>query len=53
MIDSVTTLLGYPPAPAHYDPAIGGALFAGFLFGRLWKMAAKAIRSPHVELHDL
>ena len=42
MVDSLTTLLGYPPAPARYDPAIGGALFAGFLVGRVWKMAAKA-----------
>ena len=53
MVDSLTTLLGYPPAPARYDPAIGGALFAGFLVGRVWTMAAKAIRSSHVELHDL
>lgn len=53
MVDSLTTLLGYPPAPARYDPAIGGALFAGFLVGRSWRMAAKAIRAPHVELHDL
>jgi hypothetical protein len=53
MVDSVTTLLGYPPAPARYDPAIGGALFAGFLVGRVWTMAAKAIRSSHVELHNL
>ena len=53
MVDSLTTLLGYPPAPARYDPAIGRALFAGFLVGRVWTMAAKAIRSSHVELHDL
>jgi hypothetical protein len=53
MLDSLTTLLGYPPAPARYDPAIGGSLFAGFLVGRVWRMAAKAIRSPHVELHNL
>jgi len=53
MLDSLTTLLGYPPARARYDPAIGGALFAGFLVGRAWRMAAKAIRSPHVELHNL
>jgi hypothetical protein len=53
MVDSLTTLLGYPPAPARYDPAIGGALFAGFLVGRVWRMAAKAIRSSHVELHNL
>jgi hypothetical protein len=51
--DSLTTLLGHPPAPARHDPAIGGALFAGFLVGRVWRIAAKAIRSPHVELHDL
>jgi hypothetical protein len=49
----VTTLLGYPPAPARYDPAIGGALLAGFLVGRVWRIAARAIRSPHVELHNL
>ena len=53
MIDSITTLLGYPPAPADRDPAIGGALFAGFLVGRAWTFANKAIRAPHVELHDL
>jgi hypothetical protein len=53
MVDSVTTLLGYPPAPADRDPAIGGALFAGFLVGRAWRFAAKAIRAAHVELHDL
>lgn len=53
MVDSLTTLLGYPPAPASRDPAIGGALFAGFLIGRVWTMAAKAIRSSHVELHNL
>jgi hypothetical protein len=53
MIDSLTTLLGYPPAPTNRDPAIGGALFAGFLVGRVWTVAAKAIRSSHVELHDL
>ena len=51
MVDSLTTLLGFPPAPARYDPAIGGALFAGFLGGRAWRIAAKAIRSSHVELH--
>src|SRR5215204_3561267 len=49
----LTTLLGFAPAPAGYDPAIGGALFAGFLVGRVWTIAAKAIRSSHVELHDL
>lgn len=53
LADSLTTLLGYPPAPARYDPAIGAALFAGFLVGRVWTMAAKAIRSSHVELHNL
>jgi hypothetical protein len=53
IVDSVTTLLGYPPAPARYDPAIGGALLAGFLVGRVWRIAARAIRSPHVELHNL
>lgn len=53
MVDSLTTLLGYPPAPARYDPAICGALFAGFLVGRVWRMAARAIRSSHVELHNL
>ncbi len=53
MVDSLTTLLGYPPAPERYDPASGGALFAGFLVGRVWTMAAKAIPSSHVELHDL
>jgi hypothetical protein len=53
VIDSLTTLLGYPPAPTNRDPAIGGALFAGFLAGRVWTFAAKAIRAPHVELHDL
>jgi hypothetical protein len=53
MVDSLATLLGYPMAPARYDPAIGGALFAGFLVGRVWRMAARAIRSSHVELHDL
>jgi hypothetical protein len=52
-IDSLTTLLGYPPAPTNRDPAIGGALFAGVLAGRMWTLAAKAIRAPHVELHDL
>ncbi|WP_428673559.1 hypothetical protein [Reyranella sp.] len=49
----VAPTLGYPPAPARYDPAIGGALFAGFLVGRVWRMAAEAIRSSHVELHNL
>lgn len=53
IVDSLTTLLGYPPAPANRDPAIGGALFAGVLAGRAWTLAAKAIRAPHVELHDL
>ena len=41
--DSPATLLGHPPAPARYDPAIGGALFADFLVGRVSTMAAKAI----------
>jgi hypothetical protein len=53
LVDSLTTLFGYPPAPANRDPAIGAALFAGFLIGRAWTMAAKAIRSSHVELHEL
>jgi hypothetical protein len=53
IVDSLTTLLGYPEAPPERDPAIGGALFAGFLIGRVWTLAAKAIRSSHVELHDL
>ena len=53
MVDSLTTPFGHPSAPAHCDPAIGGALFAGFLVGRVWTMAAKAIRSSHVELHNL
>jgi hypothetical protein len=52
-IDSLTTLLGYPPAPTNRDPAIGSALLAGFLAGRAWTLAAKAIRASHVELHDL
>jgi len=52
-VDSLATLLGYPMTPARYDPAIGGALFAGFLVGRAWRMAARAIRSSHVELHNL
>jgi hypothetical protein len=53
MVDALITLLGYPPAPTDRDPAVGGALFAGFLAGRVWTLAAKAIRDSHVELHEL
>ena len=41
MVDSLTTLPGYLPAPEGYDPAIGGALFAGLLVGRVRTMAAR------------
>lgn len=52
-LDALTTLLGHPAVLPRYDPAIGGALFAGFLVGRVWRMAARAMRSPHVELHGV
>lgn len=49
--DSAALWMGIGLWPPGHDPAVGAALLSGFLDGRAWKMAARAVRSPHAELH--
>ena len=50
--DSTAVWLGHGLWPLVYDPAVAAALLSGFLDGRAWRMAAKAVRSPHADLND-
>lgn len=49
-LDAVAYFLpgGSQPQPMHV--ATASALLAGYLAGRAWTIAARAIRSPHVDL---
>ncbi len=49
--DSIALWMGIGLWPPGHDPAIGAALLSGFLDGRAWRIAARAVRSPHAELH--
>jgi uncharacterized membrane protein YeaQ/YmgE (transglycosylase-associated protein family) len=50
--DSTAVLMGHGIWPLAYDPAVAAALLSGFLDGRAWRIAAKAVRSPHTDLND-
>lgn len=52
LIDSSAIWLNYGLWPVAYDPAVAAAFLSGFIDGRAWRMAAKAIRSPHADLND-
>jgi hypothetical protein len=52
LADSIAVWLGRGLWPLVYDPAVAAALLSGFLDGRAWRMAAKAVRSPHADLND-
>jgi hypothetical protein len=49
--DSTALWMGITLWPPGQDPAIWAALLSGFLDGRGWRMAAKAVRSPHADLN--
>jgi hypothetical protein len=49
--DSAALWMGIGLWPPGQDPAIWAALLSGFLDGRGWRMAAKAVRSPHADLN--
>ncbi|MBS0549516.1 MAG: hypothetical protein JSR24_17315 [Proteobacteria bacterium] len=49
--DSIALWMGIGLWPPGHDPALGAALLSGFLDGRAWRIAARAVRSPHAELH--
>jgi hypothetical protein len=52
LVDSAAVWLNHGLWPLAYDPAVAAALLSGFLDGRAWRMAAKAVRSPHADLND-
>jgi hypothetical protein len=52
LVDSAAIWRGGGLWPLAYDPAVAAALLSGFLDGRAWRMAAKAVRSPHADLND-
>ena len=52
LVDSSAVWLNFGLWPMAYDPAVAAALLSGFLDGRAWRMAAKAVRSPHADLND-
>ncbi len=51
LADSTAVWMGLTLWPPGEDPAIWAALLAGFLDGRGWRMAAKAMGSPHADLN--
>jgi hypothetical protein len=51
LADSTALWMGFTQWPPGQDPAIWAALLAGFLDGRGWRMAAKAVGSPHADLN--
>ncbi len=50
LADSTALWMGFTQWPPGEDPAIWAALLAGVLDGRGWRMAAKAVGSPHADL---
>lgn len=52
VIDSIAVWLGHGLWPLANDPAVAAALLSGFLDGRAWRMASKAVRAPHDDLND-
>jgi hypothetical protein len=52
IVDSSAVWLGHGIWTPTQDPAVAAALLAGFLDGRAWRMAAKAVRAPHADLND-
>jgi hypothetical protein len=51
LADSTALWMGVALWPPGQDPAIWAALLSGFLDGRGWRMAAKAVGSPHADLN--
>ncbi len=51
LADSTALWMGFSLWPPGQDPAIWAALLAGFLDGRGWRLAAKAVGSPHADLN--
>lgn len=51
LADSTALWMGIETWPPGKDPAVWAALLSGFLVGRGWRMAAKAMRLPHADLN--
>jgi hypothetical protein len=49
-VDSVSGLLPRDRLPEHAELAAASGLFAGYLAGRAWSLARRAVAQPHTEL---
>jgi hypothetical protein len=50
LLDGISGVFTPGTLPKHAHMAAGTALCAGYLAGRAWTLARRAMRSPHVEL---
>lgn len=50
LIDAIAGFLPQGSLPRQAHIAAASSLFAGYLAGRAWTMASRAVRSPHVDL---